>query len=122
MGHPDYGVPFGQDRPVLLWLATVAVRQRNPVVRFGSAAEILVEWGMQTNGSHYRRLQEAFRRVFASTIFFGTKEELREARVWDCSRGHFLDHMQLWFGKDGSMAGQGGKYRHSLPGILDRTQ
>ncbi len=26
-GHPDYGVPFGQDRLVLLWLATAAVRQ-----------------------------------------------------------------------------------------------
>jgi hypothetical protein len=105
VGHPDYGVPFGQDRLVLLWLATVAVRQRSPVVRFGSAAEILAEWGMQTNGAHYRRLQDAFRRVFASTIFFGTKEELREARVWDCSCGHFLDRMRLWFGKDGSIAG-----------------
>ncbi len=105
VGHPDYGVPFGQDRLVLLWLATVAVRQCSPVVRFGSAAEILVEWGMQTNGSHYRRLQDAFRRVFASTIFFGTKEELREAQVWNCSRGHFLDHMRLWFGKESSIAG-----------------
>jgi hypothetical protein len=57
---------------------------------------------MQTNGSHYRRLQDAFRRVFARTIFFGTKEELREAQVWDCSRGHFLDHMRLWFGKEGA--------------------
>jgi hypothetical protein len=104
VGHPDYGVPFGQDRLVLLWLATVAIRQQSPVVRFGSAAEILIEWGMPTNGAHYRRLQDAFRRVFASTIFFGTKEELREAQVWDCSRGHFLDHMRLWFSKEGSPA------------------
>ena len=35
VGHPDHGVPFGQDRLVLLWLATVAVRQQNPVVQFG---------------------------------------------------------------------------------------
>jgi len=78
VGHADYGVPFGQDRLALLWLATATVRTRSPVVRFGSAGEILVEWGMSTNGSHYRRLQEAFCRVFASTIFFGTH--------------HFLDH------------------------------
>ncbi|MCU1329125.1 MAG: plasmid encoded RepA protein [Bryobacterales bacterium] len=100
VGHPDYGVPFGQDRLILLWLATMAVKQRSPVIRFDSAAEILVELGMPTNGSHYRRLQDAFRRVFASTLFFGTKDDLREAQVWDCSRGHFLDHMRLWFGKD----------------------
>jgi hypothetical protein len=85
--------------------ATAAVRQKNPVIRFGSAAEILVEWGMPTNGSHYRRLQEAFRRVFASTIFFGTKDEFREAQVWDCSRGHFFDQMRLWFRKENSTSG-----------------
>jgi hypothetical protein len=102
VGHPDYGVPFGQDRLVLLWLATAAVRQKSPIVRFGSAAEILVEWGMQTNGSHYRRLHDAFRRVFASTIFFGTKDELRDAEVWNCSRGHFFDEMRLWFNKENS--------------------
>jgi hypothetical protein len=43
----------------------------------------------------------------ASTIFFGTKEELREAQVWDCSRGHFFDHMRLWFGREGSIAAAG---------------
>ena len=59
----------------------------------------------QRQRQFYRRLQAAFRRVFASTIFFGTREELREAQVWDCSRGHSLDHMQLWFGREGSIAG-----------------
>lgn len=41
VGNPDYGVPFGQDRLVLLSLATAAVRAKSPVVRFGSAGEIL---------------------------------------------------------------------------------
>ena len=100
---------------MLLWLATVAIRQRSPVVRFGSAAEILVEWGMQTNGSHYRRLQDAFRSVFTSTILFGTREELRDAQVWDSSRGHFLDHMRLWFGKEGSsVPGAGSGWNDAL--------
>jgi hypothetical protein len=112
VGHPDYGVPFGQDRLVLLWLATVAVRQQSPVIRFGSAAEILVEWGMPTNGAHYKRLQDAFRRVFASTIFFGTKDELHAAEVWDCSRGHFFDQMRLWFRKE-NLTG-GGKLENTV--------
>lgn len=38
-------------------------------------------------------------------IFFGTREELREDKVWDCSRAHFLDHMRLWFAKEGSIGG-----------------
>ena len=123
VGHPDYGVPFGQDRLVLLWLATAAVRQKSPVVRFGSAAEILVEWGMQTNGSHYRRLHDAFRRVFASTIFFGTKDELREAEVWNCSRGHFFDQMRLWFNQQGEphRRRERREHGHALAGILGGT-
>jgi hypothetical protein len=52
------------------------------VVRFGSTAEILNEWGLPINrllinGSHYKRLAEAFRRVFGSAMFFGTKEQRR---------------------------------------------
>jgi hypothetical protein len=34
VGHPEFGVPFGQDRLVLLWLATEAVRKRSPAVEF----------------------------------------------------------------------------------------
>ena len=100
VGHPDHGVPFGQDRLVLLWLATVAVRQQNPVVQFGSAAQILNEWGLPLNGSHYQRLSGAFTRVFGSTMFFGTKEQRRGSEVWDCSRVHFLDQMRLWSRED----------------------
>src|SRR5689334_6069859 len=32
-GHPDYGVPFGQDRIVPIFLATLAVQQKSPVIR-----------------------------------------------------------------------------------------
>lgn len=96
-GHPELGIPFGQDRLILLWVATVAVRQRSPVVEFDSGAQILTEWGMQLNGAHYRRLADGFRRVFGSTIFFGTQEERQGSAVWNCSRINFFDQMRLWF-------------------------
>ena len=96
VGHPEWGVPFGQDRLVLLHMATLAVRYQSPVIHFRSGAEILVEWGMQTNGIHYKRLVDAFRRVFGSTMFFGTNEERRKGKVWDCTRVHFFDSMKLW--------------------------
>ena len=97
VGHPQYGVPFGQDRLVLLWLATSAVRRQNPVIRFESGAQILIEWGLPLNGKHYKRLGDAFKRVFGSTVFFGTKDERRGSEVWSGGRTHFFDHMRLWF-------------------------
>src|SRR5215831_18086517 len=37
-GHPDFGLPFGQDRLVPIMLATMAVQQKSQVVRFRSAS------------------------------------------------------------------------------------
>jgi len=84
--HPDWGVPFGQDRLLILFLATQAVRYQTREVRFRSGAELLVECGMPTTGAHYSRLVDAFRRVFGSTIFFGTTDERNRAEVSHCSR------------------------------------
>jgi hypothetical protein len=100
VGHPQYGVHFGQDRLVLLWLATSVVRHQNPIVRFESGAQILIEWGLPLNGKHYERLGDAFKRVFGSTVFFGTKNERRGSEVWSGGRTHFFDHMRLWFCDD----------------------
>ena len=105
VGHPEWGVPYGQDRLVLLYLATNAVRYKNPTVWFRSGAEILVEWGMPTNGAHYRRLLEAFQRVFGSTMFFGSSDARRESHVWECSRIHFFASMKLWMKNGESKTG-----------------
>jgi Plasmid encoded RepA protein len=103
-GHPQWGVPFGQDRLLILFLATQAVRYQTREVRFRSGAELLVEWGMPTNGAHYNRLVDAFRRVFGSTVFFGTTEDRSKAEVWHCSRTHFFDSMKLWLSDSGEKA------------------
>jgi hypothetical protein len=44
-GHPDYGLPFGQDRVVPIYLATLAVRQQSQTIRFRTAAEMLETFG-----------------------------------------------------------------------------
>ena len=72
-GHPDFGLPFGQDRLVAIWVASLAVRQRSRVIEFETASEILEEFGMPRNGVQYRRLVDGFKRIFASTIFFGMR-------------------------------------------------
>jgi len=40
-GHPEFGVPFGQDRLGPIFLAALAVRQKTQVIRFHSLAEML---------------------------------------------------------------------------------
>jgi hypothetical protein len=71
-GHPNYGLPFGQDRIVPIYLATLAVRQKSQTIRFRTAAEMLETFGMHKGGKEYRRLVAAFERIFGATIFFGT--------------------------------------------------
>lgn len=56
-GHPDYGVPFGQDHIVPIFLATLAVQQKSPVMRFRSAREMLEAVGSHRGGEECRRLE-----------------------------------------------------------------
>ncbi len=105
-GHPEWGVPFGQDRLVILYLATQAVRYQTRNVHFPSGAELLREWGMPNNGAHYTRLLDAFRRVFGSTLFFGTSEQRSQQEVWHCSRVHFFDSIKLWISDSGERSGK----------------
>ena len=71
-GHPRYGLPWGQDRLVPIFLATQAIRQKSAQINFESAAAMLDTFGMQQGGSQYRRLVASFQRIFGATIFFGT--------------------------------------------------
>lgn len=92
-GHPHFGLPYGQDRLVPIWVATQAVRSRSREVRFAAAAEILDELGLPPDGIHYRRLVESFQRVFASTIYFGTEQH---EQVWACARFNYFERVKLW--------------------------
>jgi len=55
-GHPAYGLPWGQDRLVPIFFATLAIQQQSRVIRFRSAAQMLDTFGMQQGGTQYRRL------------------------------------------------------------------
>jgi hypothetical protein len=96
-GHPRYGMPYGQDRLIPIWIATLALRQNSRAVRFRSAAQMLEFFHLAKDGRHYRRIVEGFQRVFAASIFFGTDDRPGRNQMTDCSRFHFFDHMRLWF-------------------------
>lgn len=99
-GHPDFGLPFGQDRLVPIFLATLAVRQQSQTIRFRSAAQMLDTFGMAKGGKEYPRLVAAFERVFGATIFFGTDSTRQRARVVQRSRFNFLQAAQIWYNRD----------------------
>jgi hypothetical protein len=99
-GHPHYGLPFGQDRIVPIYLATLAVRQQSQTIRFRTAAEMLETFGMQRGGKEYRRLIAAFERIFGATIFFGTDGCGVKAKVVQRSRFSFFSEAQIWYSHD----------------------
>jgi hypothetical protein len=100
-GHPEHGLPFGQDRIVPIFLATLAVRQQSQTVRFRSGSEMLDIFGMQKGGKEYRRLVAAFERIFGATIFFGTDGQCGTARVVHMARFAFLQEAQIWYDRAG---------------------
>jgi hypothetical protein len=104
-GHPEYGLPFGQDRIVPIFLATMAVRQRSQTIRFRTAAEMLDTFGMHKGGKEYRRLIAAFERIFGATMFFGTDKLTSTAKVVQRSRFSFFREAQIWYNRraDSSM-------------------
>ena len=99
-GHPEFGLPFGQDRLVPIFLATMAVRQKSRIVRFESAAELLDTFGLSKGGKEYRRLVSAFERIFGATIFFGTEASRLPAKVVHRSHFNFLSEAQIWYNHD----------------------
>jgi len=96
-GHPEYGLPFGQDRLVPIYLATLAVQQKSQTVRFKSGAEMLDTFGLQKGGTEYNRLVTAFERIFGATIFFRTDTMTGKAKLVNHSRFHFLREAKLWY-------------------------
>jgi hypothetical protein len=65
-------LPYGQDRLVPIYLATLAIQQKSQAVRFRSGAEMPDTFGMSKGGKEYRKLVEAFERIFGATILFGS--------------------------------------------------
>ncbi len=99
-GHPSFGLPWGQDRLILIYLATLAVQQQNQTIRFRSASEMLEAFALHKGGREYRRLVSAFERIFGATIFFGTENMLPKAKVVQRTRLSFFREAQIWYSRD----------------------
>ena len=98
--HPRFGLPYGQDRLIPIWLATLAHNQKSRTLHFDSPTQLLDYFHLPKDGAQYRRIRAAFQRVFAATILFGTQDGLRNQILVDSTRFHFLDQIQLWFNRN----------------------
>lgn len=113
-GHPEFGLPWDQDRLVPIFLATPAIRQQSQPVSFASAAEMLDTFGMQQGGAQYRRLIESFRRVFGATIFFGTDVQPKPAQVIHQSRFNFMSEARIWYSRHTQQPTLSGELRNMI--------
>jgi hypothetical protein len=84
-------LPFGQDRLIPIWVATLAVTQKCRRVHFESASRMLEFFRLPRDGPHYRRMVAGFERIFSATIFFGTEDQLEKAATIEWARFHFFD-------------------------------
>lgn len=95
-GHEDYGLPFGQDRLIPIWIATMATRLKSPIIRFSAGADILDAFGLPKDGKTYRRLTEGFWRVFYSNVWFGIDSENGQMRRRAVENVRYIRRMALW--------------------------
>jgi hypothetical protein len=68
---------------------------------------------LSLDGRHYRRLVQAFQRVFAATIFFGSDDRPEPSPIFDWARFHFFDQIRLWFNHSASEYGNSLEASHN---------
>jgi hypothetical protein len=100
IGHPDYGLPFGQDRLLLIWIASLATWQKSRVIRFKSAAAILETFGLPKDGRYYKRLMAGFERIFYATFFFCSDQHVGERAVVERHSFRFVRDAHLWYSEN----------------------
>jgi hypothetical protein len=113
-GHPAYGLPWGQDRLIPIFLATLAIRQQSQMIQFRSAVEMLESFGMQQGGTQYRRLVAAFQRIFGATVFFGTDCQRQKAAVVHRARFNFMNEARIWYSRDANQATLPGEFQNEI--------
>ncbi len=105
----DYGLPFGQDRLIPIWLASAfqaAGQPEDNVIRFRSASDILRAFGLPINGQERQLLRERMERVFGATFTMEVEQPIAGARRLTRSspavyvgkrRYHLISKLDLWY-------------------------
>lgn len=98
IGDPSYGLPFGQDRLIPIWLATAfraAGQPTDNIIRFRCASDILRAFNLPPAGPELARLRERILRVFGATYVVQDLARGRDgARA---KRYQLISEIDLWF-------------------------
>lgn len=101
ISHPQYGVPYGQDRLIPIFLGTLFSTLGCPSdnrVEFLYARDILRIFDLPLDGRHYQRLKDGFRRwkktlISIERVTVGLKGRVLEENAALC----LLPKSRLWF-------------------------
>ena len=116
-------LPYGQDRLVLLLLATYALKQKSRVVNLGSAIDILRLFGKSDGGKNYEMLAQSFHRIMAASITWSSDGMWQGARLIEASRMLLLEDFRLWAGNSGKLpTDQPGDQRQGVSNIVTLSQ
>jgi hypothetical protein len=88
-----YGLPYGQDRIIPIFLVTKALKQKTREITWKTAGEVLDMFGLARDGRNYRRLIDRFKRIFHSTIYYGSEDDHHLV----INGFRFMDELQLWY-------------------------
>jgi hypothetical protein len=101
LGDPSLGVPYGQDRLFIIWLATAFQASGKPVnnrIYFRSASDILKGLGLPINGREMQLLKERLERVFRATYIAEYKEKQEDSSLlWVAKRFQLIHAVKLWY-------------------------
>ena len=75
----------------------MAVWQKSREIHFRSAAAILETFGLPKDGGYYKRLIASFERIFYSTFFFSSDQQMGEATVMEHRSFRFVKDAKLWY-------------------------
>lgn len=75
-GDPDYGLPYGRDILVILYLIEKCKANNwNPIIKLKSVEDYINSFNLGTSKKQYVRIKNAFKRIFNATWHFYDREE-----------------------------------------------
>lgn len=112
LAAPEFGIPFGQDRLLPIWLATaytIVGKPEDGIIRFQCVKDILRAFGLGTGGSKHAALSASIDRLMHATLF--VYDERQPTSVPDAERKairryNLIDAYVLWGDKSSKQPNQ----------------
>lgn len=109
----DTDLPYGQDRLLVLLLATEAKRQKSRQLNLGTARDILSKLNKSDDGYYYKWLAEGLNRLFTVSVSWGTRGEVQGGgKLIEKAKMSILEQYKLWYTEDEASFGSRGYENH----------